>query len=35
MKPGQLFLVSAIATIAAVALLPILKNFGVPAPTVL
>jgi len=35
MTGPQLALVSAIATIVAVAVIPILKNYGVPAPTVL
>lgn len=35
MDRGTLFIVSALATIIAVAVLPILKNYGVPGPTVL
>lgn len=31
---GNLFLVAAVGTIIAVAVLPILKNFGVPGPSV-
>lgn len=35
MTGPQLLLVSAVATIVAVAVVPILRNYGVPAPAIL
>jgi len=35
MSNGNLFLVSAIATVIAVALLPVLSRFGLPAPSII
>lgn len=35
MTGPQLLLVSAVATIVAVAVMPILRNYGVPAPVVM